>query len=303
MLGTSRGSVVALALCAGAIALFVTCPARQAKESGPQPRRSEPAVREEPRALESLVELEARETVAAPLPAVPEDVATANAEARAEERYGSIYGTLYDTRGEVLAGRAVRFRRESGYSRMVWSDEGGAYEVEDVPVGSFAAYYVGKTYGSNDSGVLFGELEVLPNQAALFDFVLTDERILSGHLTVPETDGVTLRLELRSVWNDERILADGIAVTKLAPAEPPDEDPRMWPLEQEAQASGLFRMEGLAADRYVLRIIVGTDPEGRSIYLEREIDLTTGDVTLDEAFTFQDFAEASVVRWMSADPR
>lgn len=303
MLGARSGLAIALVLCAGAIALFSTCPERQAKESVQQPRRSEPALPEEPGALEGPAELEAREAVTAPLHAVAEASAKVDPEARPEERYGSIYGTVYDPRGGALARRAVRFTREDGYSRTVWSDKGGAYEIEAVPVGSFDAYYVGKTYGGNGSGVLFGKLDVLQNQAAIFDFVLIDERVLSGHLTVPETDGVLLRLELRSAWDDERILADGVAISRVVEQEPPDENPAMWPLEQEAQASGLFRMEGLSADRYVLRIIVGTDTEGHSIYIEREIDLTTGDVTLDEAFTYQDFVDASVQRWMSADPR
>ena len=292
---------VALALGAGAIALFSTCPERRGTGAAQQPPRFEPALLRETEALESLSELGKREVIPVALPVAEENAAPVEGEAIPEKRFGSIYGSIYDPRGELLGRRAVRFEHAAmgGFSRFVWSDENGAYELEEVPVGSWDAFYVGKTFGGNRCSVAFGKVEVLENQAAIFDFVLTEERILEGHLTVPEQDGILLQLELRSAWDDERIVAQGMAVTNLAEPLPPDEDPRMWENERESQASGLFRMEALSADRYVLRIVLGKDTEGRSIYLEREIDLTAGDVTLDEAFTYDDFVLASLQRWMS----
>jgi hypothetical protein len=210
--------------------------------------------------------------------------------------FGTIIGTVHNSQMEPVPGHYVSFGRHAvqGVSRILAArtDAAGSYSIERVSAGEWMALYLGDS-GESDSALIVGTVTVEKNQVAVFNFALEGDRVLKGVLTVPEHDGASLDLELRD--RSFQVVARGDAVTnsRLEPVPGDVEGPPPTDF-----GSGYFRFCGLRPDQYVLRIIAGHKPStGEPMYIEEEIDLTHGDVTLPpRKFTYEEFMEVSLKR-------
>ncbi len=207
--------------------------------------------------------------------------------------YGSLYGVLYAAEGAEMVGHRLLFSSEDHNlpARSVTTGDHGSYLATGLAAGFWQIYYLGPADGTGSAGgSLAAVAEVVADHALPFDVVLEGGRSLSGYLKVPEVDGLGLRLELRPIGLLQ-LTAYCVAVTRNAfDAPPPPPQPGSASPEDDLppapQVSGAFRMAGLLPGRYRLRLLLDADG---MVFLDREIDLSEGDLILEESLKVEDF--------------
>jgi len=246
-------------------------------------------------------------------------------------RSGRVRGLVSDVRGDPVPGAALVLRLvgpEWGRRRAV-SDERGEFSIERVPVGTWSVER--ETRGPpvwEPMAGLAGTIEVLEGRETWLPVQLEGERRLTGALTV-SLDGLGLQgsqgfvvdLSLRPEWDPDtpvaRASVHSFAVPPWEagpPLDPEDdldlhrEPPGEGSGERPEWVAGAFRFEDLRPGRYTLEIRLednewitvrsGGEERRLHLFLEREVDLTLGDVELaPETLDFwQDFVRTALER-------
>jgi hypothetical protein len=227
--------------------------------------------------------------------------------------YGQIVGGVYDANSELMPYQRIAFVRPEGLSNLsmarehkAYSDRDGYYIAKDIPVGIYTVLFYGKQKHSLRQ---LGTVEVFEGRSS-YDVILFGfgERKLQGAFTIAMPEGAVppgasmkFQLEVRNVGSDD-IVAWGEATTIVSAEQARErfstdtEDPEE--VARQSRPQGHFSIGGLEPDRYTLRILLGEDREGDLIYIERDVDLFEGNVTLPaEAFTLETFfGEAELLR-------
>jgi hypothetical protein len=231
-------------------------------------------------------------------------------------RLGSIIGSVLDVNGKPLADKYVAFYGPGDLavapSKKGRTDADGYYAIDAIATGRWRAFYLGDGSGEEASLLESGEVEVLENQTATWDFAVIGNRRLKGAFPVSQEalkalgaakgGGIELQLVLRSRWSPDTVVARAFADTDLR-------DDRVWDPEKndvsnkKPRGVGRFEMSSLEPGQYVLRVRLpgrARDSEtGESIdlYVERDVDLFEGDVELPrEKLTIQAFVDESFAR-------
>lgn len=200
---------------------------------------------------------------------------------------GSLYGALFGVQGEEMCRHRLLFSPEERNlpAVTVLTDARGRFESGPLAAGWWKIRYLGPgDQPATSGGTVLAIAEVVADHSLPFDLMLAGERRLTGSLKMPEIDGLALRLELIP-WGQVDAVATAVAVTHNPKAVAEDTERSDAPKHPDPP-SGAFRMEGLEAGRYRLRILF--DTEGR-IALEMEVDLSADDVKIDRSFRLEDF--------------
>ena len=223
---------------------------------------------------------------------------------------GSITGMVLGRDREPLSRHRVGFREagdpHGGQRLQTLSDGLGQYTLERIPVGEWSALHLGDARDdwSRNAETLVGTVHVVESRVTVFDVVLPGDRCLSGAITLADDPLAALQLELRSCEDPGSLVAAGWASPEPddGPPSPEEErrDERDTRSEEptERRPAGGFRFCGLAPGCYSLRVILGKEVStGEIHYLERELDLSEGDVSLEPiAYRPADFFRATLQR-------
>jgi hypothetical protein len=217
-----------------------------------------------------------------------------------EYEYGSVSGMIFDALGVPSSGAKVAFSFGADIvadrTRRAVSDDLGFYELPRLRVGTWTVFFFGTPSdltprGSRLAAVRVGEVEIFANLHSPFDIVLEGNRRLSGAFAMSDIPGGMIELELTPEWAVDSVSASGWVITPIAKEGKEVGGERGEPRERRL-VPGQFTFEGLMPSVYRLKITFGHDTEsGEELFLERTIDLSDGDVSLEaETFTLLDFA-------------
>lgn len=174
------------------------------------------------------------------------------------------------------------------------TDVDGAYEIE-VPYGEYTLRYGG--LHPSQGAVSVGEFRLQAPELR-YDPLISGLRTLTGNLRLfipgdPETalDNYLLELELRRASYPYELVAEGGTAARRTPRLAPNGEPvKEVNAPWESVPPGWFRFEGLPPETYTLRIICGQNAAGEDLFVDREIDLAQGDLTLEpEIVDIRDF--------------
>ena len=179
---------------------------------------------------------------------------------------------------------------------IYWGDRIQVLQLPRLRVGTWTVFFFGTPSdltprGSRLAAVRVGEVEIFANLHSPFDIVLEGNRRLSGAFAMSDIPGGMIELELTPEWAVDSVSASGWVITPIAKEGKEVGGERGEPRERRL-VPGQFTFEGLMPSVYRLKITFGHDTEsGEELFLERTIDLSDGDVSLEaETFTLLDFA-------------
>lgn len=278
----------------------IDAPHASSVESGPRPGRLEPlpvGTKSAAHSVAGRVELEE----AQPPPAEPAEPAEPVGPVGP---VGRVSGGVFGLHGNLLSHHFVEFTAGTdlmqGRSYHEYSDERGQYETKPMPVGTYQV-----SHRSGDISRHVGSLEVRPGMN-YYDVHTRGNRSITGAFTVVMPEGVirrghsvTLHLELRIESSEELV---GESVLRASPRDSREDRVTLDTEEDPAEVArqkrppGYFRFENLEPVPHVLALTLGTiDETGDELVIEREVDLTDGDVELEpEEFTVRSFLEEAI---------
>jgi hypothetical protein len=209
-----------------------------------------------------------------------------------QTRFGIVRGAVYGHSGVLMPDQAVLLVKGSDplvdLVRRSFTDDLGSFTFSRVPPGRWTVMHAGERKARHSTARLHDEVDVIEGQVAHVHLALDGDRKISGAFTISDHPGLGLELILRRA-TDEKIVGRGWSVDPLDDSS--DRSQRSGAgTDKEARPPGWFTFTGLGEERYVLRVIMGRDPEGNALFIERDLDLTTQDIDLGvESLTVEEF--------------